>query len=90
MYSIVSLFEDNPSGPWHDLTSLCSDLGLQPHAIPHFSWQSAEDYDIEIVRERLSTLCRDISPFKVTTSGFGIFSNQRKIIFLIIVKTKVI
>ena len=90
MYSIASLFEVDSQGPWNVLSSLCEVSGVTTHSIPHFSWQTAETYQIDTVRKKLSYLTESIAPFHFTTSGLGVFINHRKIIFLIIVKTRLL
>lgn len=88
MYSIAALIEANQTSPWQELASVCEFSGIATHTIPHFSWQTAENYQIALVRSKLNSLTETISPFRFTTSGLGIFSNDRKILFLIIVKTR--
>ena len=88
MYSIASLFETDPPGPWQNVESLCASSEVTMHTLPHFSWQSADNYQLEPLKSRLTTLTRNIPSFKFHTSGLGVFSNDRKILFLIIVKTR--
>lgn len=90
MYSVAALIETNQTSPWQELASVCEFSGLVTHTIPHFSWQTAENYQIEPVRNKLISLTETIPPFRFTTSGLGIFSNDRKILFLIIVKTRLL
>jgi 2'-5' RNA ligase len=88
MFSIAALIEAKQAAPWQKLASLCEFTGVITHTISHFSWQTAENYRIEPLKEKLTALTENISPFSFTTSGLGVFPGDRKILFLIIVKTK--
>jgi len=88
VYSIAALLETDSSEPWHKIASACEYSGVTTHAIPHFSWQTAEQYAVDPLQDRLGTLTKTISPFCFHTSGLGIFSNDHKILFLIIIKTR--
>ena len=88
MYSIASLIESDTTGPWQKLAHLCEYSGLTVDAIPHFSWQTAEKYQEKATKRELSLLADIVPPFKISTSGLGVFSNDHKILFLIIVKTR--
>jgi 2'-5' RNA ligase len=90
VYSIASLFDTNQSGTWQKISDLCNLSGMTTHSIPHFSWQTADSYQTEPLNSELQLLLKTISPFSFTTSGLGIFNNERKILFLIIVKTRVL
>jgi hypothetical protein len=90
MYSIASLFECQNSKPWNQLTSECEYSGMRTLEIPHFSWQTAEEYQMEPVKAELENICTSIPPFHFSTSGLGIFAGDRKILFLIIVKTRLL
>ena len=92
MYSITSIFETsdgkNSNDMWQELENHCEFAGLKKTTIPHFSWQTAESYQIDLLKAKLSQISRNICPFKFQTSGIGVFSNHRKVLFLIIVKTR--
>jgi 2'-5' RNA ligase len=88
VYSIAALFETDPMGDWQRLSKLCDYSGLSSNIIPHFSWQTAESYQLESVRQKMTDLSASIPAFTITTAGLGVFSNDIKILFLIIVKTR--
>jgi 2'-5' RNA ligase len=88
MYSIASLVEIEKTKNWPQIESVCQYSGIIPNTIPHFSWQTAENYHLDQTREKLVALAKSIENFSFTTSGIGIFPNDRKIIFLIIVKSR--
>lgn len=88
MFSIASLLDIESTPNWPKVESVCQYSGIIPHTIPHFSWQTAENYQIEQARKKIADLAEQISSFSFSTSGLGIFPNDRKILFLIIVKTR--
>jgi len=88
MYSIASTFDGDGQQLWDELESRCKSGCLRRTPIPHFSWQTAESYEIEPLKAELDNLCRNIRPFTFHTSGLGVFPKERKIIFLIIVKDR--
>lgn len=90
MYSIASIFSNQDKTIWQSLNKTCEYDGMQKTAIPHFSWQSAESYQFDLVRAELGKISAEVAPFSFKTSGVGIFSDKRKIIFLIIVKNRVL
>ncbi len=90
MYSIASLFETDVNGPWQQLAGICNASGFSSEAVPHFSWQTAENYRLPEVREKLTQLALEFTPFQITTSGLGVFANDHRILFIIIVKTRLL
>lgn len=89
MYSIASIFGDEGQELWCELENRCSISGLKRTQIPHFSWQTAESYEFDPLREELANIAKNTRPFKFRTSGLGIFPNaDRKILFLNIVKDR--
>lgn len=88
MFSIASLLEIESTPNWPKIESVCQYSGIIPHTIPHFSWQTAEEYQIEQTRNKMAELAEQIPPFSFSTSGLGIFPDDRRIIFLIMVKTR--
>lgn len=90
MYSIASIFSNQDETIWQNLNKTCEYGGLHKTAIPHFSWQSAESYAFEPLRDELKQISSEIGRFSFQTSGIGIFNNKRKIFFLIIIKNRAI
>jgi 2'-5' RNA ligase len=90
LYSIASLFETDVNGPWQQLAGICNASGFSSEAIPHFSWQTAEKYRLPETHEKLAQLAREFKPFQITTSGLGVFANDHRILFIIIVKTRLL
>ncbi len=88
MYSIASIIRKDDLFFWDDIENRCSSGGLKRTEIPHFSWQTAEEYDSNLLREELANICQNVRPFEIHTSGLGIFPGERKILFLIIAKDR--
>lgn len=73
---------------WAQLAQDCGVQGIMATPVPHFSWHVAEGYDQEALRQILEEVCKDTAPFLVQTSGLGIFSRERPVVYLALVKTQ--
>ena len=71
---------------WQELESEHRLQGIRVTPLPHFSWQIAREYDFE----RLETILRDIAartpPFTVRTTGLGLFTGFRPVLFIPVIK----
>lgn len=90
MYSIASIIRDEDLLFWDEIERRCSASNLKRTTIPHFSWQTAEDYEFNPLREELANICSNVRPFEIHTSGLGIFPGERRILFLIITKDRLL
>lgn len=90
MYSIASIIRNEDLNFWDDIEKRCSASNLKKATIPHFSWQTAEDYDFNPLRGELANICSNVRPFEIHTSGLGIFTGERRILFLIIAKDRLL
>ncbi len=72
---------------WDWLEANCglSEIKLTP--LPHFSWQTAESYDLDPLEAALQNLTLQITPFTVRTAGIGIFTGEIPVFYLALVKT---
>lgn len=92
MDGVVSILEEkyyqHVQEIWQDLQQAC---GLQSNdnlTVPHFSWHVAQSYPDELLLDEvLEGLSLQIRPFRVRTSGLGIFFQPRLVIYIPIVKT---
>ena len=75
---------------WSELENACnlSEIKLLP--IPHFSWQSAESYDLPKVYQCISERCENLLPFPIIFSGIGLFLDPFPVIYLRMVVTETI
>jgi len=56
--------------------------------LPHFSWHIAESYDQNRLSPVLDAICRETLPFTVRTTGLGIFTVPKPVIFIALVKDR--
>jgi hypothetical protein len=91
MHGIVSLLnEPNYSKVeklWLDLEMECGLRGIKVTPLPHFSWQVAMDYDLDLLRPVLQDIAAKARPFETRTTGVGIFSGPNPVVFINVVKT---
>jgi 2'-5' RNA ligase len=90
MHGIVSLL-DLPSynrveGLWDELEIDCSISGIQVTSLPHFSWQVAHDYDMVRLKPALEKIALSARPFKVRSTGIGLFTGPKPVVFISLVK----
>jgi hypothetical protein len=91
MHGIVSLLDEPNYSKveklWLDLELECGLKGIKVTPIPHFSWQVAMDYDLDLLRPVLQEIAASAMPFKAHTTGVGIFSGPKPVVFINVVKT---
>lgn len=73
---------------WDWLDEHCGMSGIKLTPLPHFSWQSAEEYHVEKIEDILSQIAQETEPFEITTAGYGVFSGLSPVLYLTIVKTE--
>jgi 2'-5' RNA ligase len=90
MHGIVSLLDnvhnDEVEKLWQELEADCGLTGVQITPIPHFSWHIAQDYDLNVLRVALEDIAAISTPFVVKTTGIGLFTGERPVIFIALVK----
>jgi len=90
MHGLVSLL---PS-PYYEEVELLWEMlgedfdlqGIRVTPYPHFSWQIAQAYDFEKLESAVREVARQTKPFKVRTTGIGLFTGSRPVIFIPVVK----
>jgi 2'-5' RNA ligase len=91
MYSIASLLDPSSDQAvrsiWARFENECGLTGIKVTPLPHFSWQSADAYQVEPVADVLAEIAEATQPFSVHVSGLGIFTGAQPIIYLPIVKS---
>lgn len=90
MNGIVSLL-DPPAyaqveSIWQVLETECGLSGIKMTPLPHFSWQIAEDYDLEPIRKILEQFAQQTRPFPALASGLGIFTGSAPVLYIPVVK----
>lgn len=90
MHGLVSLLDNHyykfVLEIWSDLETKFGLTGIKVTPFPHFSWQVAEDYEWDILKEKMEELCESIPTFLVKTSNLGLFSGKSLIVFIAVVK----
>ncbi len=91
MHGLVSLLPDpfykQVESTWQRLESEMGLRGIRVTPYPHFSWQIAEDYDLDRLQPILEQIASQTKPFPAYTAGIGLFTGPRPVIFISLVKT---
>ena len=72
---------------WQRLRDTCGLTAIYDIPIPHFTWFLADEMEIEKAVSILSQIAARSDPLSIYTSGIGIFSGERPVIYLPIIKT---
>lgn len=90
MHGIVSLLDpayySMVETIWHELENDCGLKGIKITPLPHFSWQIAESYHLEQIKNILSTLAASTQAFTVHSTGVGLFTGAVPVIYIPLVK----
>jgi 2'-5' RNA ligase len=90
MYSIASLLDPSSDQAvrsiWARFENECGLTGIKVTPLPHFSWQSADAYQVEPVGDALAKIAETMEPFSTLVTGLGIFTGPQPVIYLPIVK----
>jgi len=93
-FGIVSLLEINSDASsgylWNRVAEAIKPTGYELPANPHFSWQVAEDYKVKDVLEELKAILNGLQPFRVRISGLGIFPGLHPVLYLTVVRNKML
>jgi len=91
MHGIISLLDEEHTNKtieiWDELASRCGLTAIEITPFPHFSWQIAEDYDIDCVEVLLDDLASQQKPFNILTSGLALFSGEKPVLYIPIVRS---
>lgn len=92
MYVVASLL--NPAASlqtqeiWQSLEDGCGLAGIKLTPLPHFSWQSAAEYDFDRLEMAIRTLAEEERPFHAHTTGLGIFTGANPVLYTSLVKNR--
>lgn len=75
---------------WNELEMHFGLKGIRTTPIPHFSWQIASHYHWEKAHALLDELAKDILPFTVRVVGLGIFTGTKPVLYLPLVKDRLL
>src|SRR5512133_1348491 len=71
-----------------DLEKTCGLSGIKIPQDPHFSWFVAEKFDEPEVRDEFLNLSQQLTEFEISTNGIGLFTGEKPILYIPIVKTR--
>src|SRR6266581_2087024 len=72
---------------WAELKREFSVQGVYITPYPHFSYNVAQDYDVDKVEPVLQRITSNITTFKVRTSGLGIFTGASPVLYIPVVRS---
>lgn len=91
MHGIVSLLDQQHTiaveALWQELEEYCDLTGIKVTPYPHFSWQTAEEYDWPALETILAQLAAEIKPFAVDTTGLAIFSGEKPVVYIPLIRS---
>jgi 2'-5' RNA ligase len=73
---------------WDLLDANCGLAEMKLTPLPHFTWQSAEGYPLDIAEAALKRMASHFNPFVVLTAGVGVFTGPMPVLYLALVKTR--
>lgn len=71
---------------WHELDSKCGLQGVQTTPYPHLTWQVTQGYDLPKLDRILKKISHRTKPFSLRTDGLGIFTGEKPVVYISIVK----
>ncbi len=91
MYSIISFLDPEADAKVKQLRAWLMDqnaiLRKSLQLEPHISWLNADELDVHVVGEKLTRMTQTLSPLYLETTGFGIFSGSKPVLYLPVIKT---
>lgn len=94
MNGIASLLNDphktQIEAIWHELDEKCGLIGVRVTPFPHVTYQVVETYDQAKLEPILQEVAKNTQPFKVQTTGLGIFTGEVPVLYLPLVKNDIL
>jgi 2'-5' RNA ligase len=91
MHGLVSIlpppYYQQVEALWQELAEEHHLHGIRVTPYPHFSWQIAQEYDFDLLEKIVRDIAASTPPFVVNTTGIGLFTGYRPVIFIPVVKT---
>ncbi len=91
MYSIISFLDAEADAKVKQLRAvLMSQHAFLRDALmlePHISWLTSDELDVHSVGGKLTRMTQTLRPFYLETTGFGIFSGSKPVLYLPVIKT---
>jgi 2'-5' RNA ligase len=90
MHGLVSLLPEpffaQVESTWQELERDFGLTGVLVTPFPHFSWQVVEDYGWERIADVMQEIARQTSPLRARATGLGLFTGERPVIYVPVVK----
>lgn len=89
MQGVASILDEQHSDKVEALWSeLEREFGLNFACVayPHFTYQVTERYDLAGIESALHEIAKSVAPFKITTSGLGIFTGASPVLYIHMVR----
>jgi len=80
--------DDQTQEMWQALEKACGISGVKIPKDPHFSWFVAEKFDEARLKARVAELVHELTCFEINANGVGLFTGERPILYIPIVKTR--
>jgi hypothetical protein len=94
MHGIVSLLNAEHAveveALWTELERRFGLRGQYQTPFPHFSYQVAAGYDLAALAPALEAAAAEIAPFRVRTSGPGVFAGERPVFYVAVEREEVL
>lgn len=90
MHGLVSLLAEpyyqQVEKLWDQLAAKHKLAGIRVTPYPHFSWQIANHYDFEALKDAMEKIASQTAPFQAQTAGLALFTGARPVIYIPVVK----
>jgi 2'-5' RNA ligase len=91
MHGVVSLLDrahyEQVDHLWAELAEMFDVRGVYVTPYPHFSYHVAAAYDLDRLDPILQTIAGLTAPFRVRTTGLGVFTGSQPVLYLPVVRT---
>ena len=92
MHGLVSILDgfyfEEVKKIWDELEQKFNLKGIRITPFPHFSWQIAESYNFDFLEKKMELVTKNLKSFKVKTTGLGVFSGERPVLYIPVVKNE--
>lgn len=92
MHGIVSLLDKKHDKQvrdlWAELAITFNVHGIETTPWPHFSYQVSEYYDTNLLESILQNFVQDYVEFRVHTSGLGLFTGSKPVLYIPLVRAQ--
>jgi 2'-5' RNA ligase len=93
MYGVVALLDNQHcemvEGLWEEFKREFGTHSAYISPVPHFSYHVAESYHLEDLERILINVTSRIKPFYVSTNGLGIFTGEQPVLYIPVIRNRV-